>query len=101
MQGNILHVDYELSSWKHDEEDVGKAHEGIRIVKRTGYVVFDKGGGSAEGGDWTPSPEKPQDSRFLGEPDKVIDTIMRNGEKFSTKIGEDGRGGNRAPLDRS
>ena len=60
MQGNIVHVDYELSSWKHDEDDLAKAaaesSESIRIVKHTGYVIFDdfftsKGGGSAtEGG---------------------------------------------------
>jgi len=59
MQGNIVYVDYELSSWKHDKDDICKAHmrqEGIRITKHSGFVIldsiaFDKGGGSAgEGG---------------------------------------------------
>jgi len=89
LEGNIVHVDYDLSSWKHEEDDVGKAHEGIRIVKRTGCVVFDKGGGSAFGGEWRPS--KAEDERFLGKPGEIKETTMRNGEKFSTKIGDDGR----------
>ena len=48
MQGNIVHVDYELSSWKHDEDD--EKAKTYHVVKRTGYVVFDKGGGSAYNG---------------------------------------------------
>ena len=28
MQGNIVHVDYELSSWKHDEDDAGNLDHG-------------------------------------------------------------------------
>jgi len=95
LEGNIVHVDYDLSSWKHDEDDVGKSYEaehseGIRIVKHTGYVVFEKGGGSAFGGEWRPS--KAEDERFLGKPGEIITTIKENGEKFSTKIGEDGKG---------
>lgn len=91
MQGNIVYVDYDLSSWKHDEDDLDKAKT-YRITKHTGYVVLDKGGGSAEGGQWQPNPNKPTDARFLGEPEKVVDTIMRNSERVSTRIGEDGRG---------
>jgi len=89
----------ELSSWKHDDDDIGKAAaeptEGIRIVKRTGYVVFDdfsinKGGGSAEGGDWMPS--KADDGRFLGEPGDIINSNARGGYERDTVIGENGRG---------
>ena len=61
MEGNIVYVDYDLSSWKHDDEDVSKAlameeQGAIEIVKQTGYVILDyaiftKGGGSVyEGG---------------------------------------------------
>jgi len=88
MEGNIVYVDYELSLWKH-EEDVGKAHEGIRIVKRTGCVVFDKGGGSAFGGEWRPS--KAEDERFLGEPGEIKGTTLKNGEYYEDVIGKDGR----------
>lgn len=54
MRGNIIHVDYDLSSWKHDEDDIDKAlaeepQTGFRVVKR-GYVLH-KGGGSAYEGD--------------------------------------------------
>ena len=98
MQGNIVHVDYELSSWKHDGDDLGKAAaeptEGIKIVKHTGYVIFDdfishKGGGSAHGGGWKPS--KAEDERFLGKPGEIIETVTQSGNRYLTKIGEDGR----------
>jgi len=98
MQGNIVYVDYELSSWKHDKDDLAKAHEtepseGIRIVKRTGYVmlddVFTKGGGSAFGGEWRPS--KAEDERFLGKPGDIINSTAGKGYERDTWIGEDGR----------
>ena len=92
MQGNIVYVDYDLSSWKHEEEDLEKRHEpseGIRIVKRTGYVVFDKGGGSAHGGGWRPS--KAEDERFLGKPGDIINTTAGKGYERDTWIGENGR----------
>ena len=90
MEGNIAYVDYELSSWKHEDDDVGKSHtsgESIRITKHTGYVVFDKGGGSVEGGDWQPS--KTEDERFLGDPGNVYNTTTKY--ERDTVIGKDGR----------
>lgn len=94
MQGNIVYVDYDLSSWKHDEDDLEKvrsaaSQKGIRIVKRTGYVVFDKGGGSAYGGEWRPS--KAEDERFLGKPGDIKTTEMPGGSKYQDIIGKDGR----------
>ena len=50
-----------------------------------------KGGGSAYGGKWRPNPNKPQDQRYWGKPGEIKTTIMRNGEIFRTKIGNDGR----------
>ena len=41
--------------------------QGDVIVKYSGYVC--KGGGSASGGDWI--PKKPNDERFLGEPNTI------------------------------
>ena len=94
MEGNIVHADYELSSWKHDEDDLEKAHEatsneGIRIVKRTGYVMLDKGGGSAYGGDWRPDPNKPDDARLIdGRPGDIARS--NRGYDRDTVYGEDG-----------
>ena len=45
-----------------------------------------KGGGSAHGGEWKPSPNKPQDQRFLGEPGQT----NQSGNK-KTHIGNDGK----------
>ena len=53
--------------------------------------MIGKGGGRAFGGKWRPSPKKPEDQRFLGEPGSINTTTMRNGEIYQTKIGEDGR----------
>lgn len=53
--------------------------------------IIGKGSGSVHGGPWRPSPNKPEDERFLGKPGEVKGTLMPNGEKYSTKIGPDGR----------
>lgn len=74
MQGNILYIDYDLSSWKHDEDDVGKSftelpYASTKILKyHSGCILPEiaKGMGSAFGGAWKPSA--PEDERFLGNP---------------------------------
>lgn len=38
------------------------------------------GGSSACGGKWKPNPNKPTDSRYLGEPGEIKVTVMPNGE---------------------
>lgn len=104
MQGNIVYVDYERSSWKYmsyergfqkenlDAFKIGNAPSGscdtIESYLIGGYVS--KGGGSAYGGKWRPNPNKPQDQRFLGTPGE-IKTTYKNGYRVDTKIGEDGR----------
>ena len=99
MTGNIVFVDYDLSSWKHEDDDLEKAHkaascEKTRIVKHTGRVIFgdfcsSKGGGSAYGGEWQPS--KADDARFLGNPGDIINSTAGKGYERDTWIGEDGR----------
>ncbi|MEG1447806.1 MAG: DUF4417 domain-containing protein [Oscillospiraceae bacterium] len=107
MQGNIIFVDYELSSWKYQNDDykpskylpyiLGEKRlpKNSEIVIKRGYILGDdaylKGMGSAFGGKWRPSPNKPQDQRFLGKPGETKNTIMPNGEKYTTKIGNDGK----------
>lgn len=106
MQGDIIFVDYDLSSWRYMNDDpyvpskyakyiLGEEPlpKNSNIVIKTGYIPtrdFEiKGMGSAYGGQWKPS--KPEDERLLGEPGEIKVTIMPNGEKYETKIGEDGR----------
>ena len=103
MQGNIVYVDYERSSWRYmsyernykaEDLDAFKIGETYRPECDTiePYLIGGtyKGGGSAYGGKWRPNPNKPQDQRFLGKPGE-IKTTYKNGYRVDTKIGEDGR----------
>ena len=99
MQGDIVYVDYELSSWKYMSYDKTTAEdlESFKIPDTTSKnrdIMFayrvSAGGGSAYGGKWRPNPNKPQDQRFLGRPGE-IKTTYKNGYRVDTKIGEDGR----------
>ncbi|MDE6785137.1 MAG: DUF4417 domain-containing protein, partial [Ruminococcus sp.] len=73
MKGNIIYIDYELSSWKYLSDDksfrsiVNNGETQYLIVKNYGYVC--KGGGSAYGGAWKPKSENSK--RFLGKPDTI------------------------------
>lgn len=99
MEGNIVYVDYDLSSWKHMEDDIVppesiKHTHGILtaapkrvIISKMGYVC--KGGGSAGGGEWFPKNDAAK--RFLGEPNTTKHTKDKNGEDIYTRIGKDGR----------
>ena len=103
MEGNIVYVDYERSSWrylntrqafsKENLEDfmIGETYrpESDRIEAYMDVPAF-KGGGSAYGGKWKPNPNKPADSRFLGEPCEIKRTF-KDGYWVDTKIGDDGR----------
>ena len=111
MEGNVIYVNYELSSWRYFNTDevyepskyfdyisgaVSKSENCGIIVKSYGYVLADsqKGMGSAYGGDWQPSPNKPEDARFLGEPGEIKYTHFEGkngGYERATKIGDDGR----------
>ena len=103
MQGNIVYVDYERSSWRYmsyernykaEDLDAFKIGETYRPECDTiePYLIGGtyKGGGSAYGGKWRPNPNKPQDQRFLDNPGE-IKTTYKNGYRIDTKIGEDGR----------
>ena len=69
MQGDIIYIDYELSSWKHLSDDKSflikkpPLNRNNVVIKYYGYVC--KGGGSAKGGDRI--PKKPNDERFLDD----------------------------------
>lgn len=109
MEGNILFVDYDLSSWQHYNDDLDKSATSIFIKNHHsitsnrdfrfeskkkcayGYVISDcdKGIGSAYGGEW--QPKKEADKRFLGTPNTVNQYLNENGDLFEIKIGEDGR----------
>lgn len=111
MERNILFVDYDLSSWQHYNDDIGKSantvfvdkfgavkndniSENLKIKQVCGYVLPEnfKGIGSAHGGKWKPSKE--DDERFLGEPGEIKTTwadTNHGGYRRDTKIGNDGR----------
>lgn len=98
MQGDIVYVDYELSSWKYmsygrtDEKDLEcykiSATNSEKYDKMSAYMIS-AGGGSAFGGEWRPA--KDDDKRFLGTPGEINLTTDRNGNKRETKIGDDGK----------
>ena len=68
MQGNIIYVDYDLSSWRHMQDDIVPSEtikhthgiltfpEKYATITKMGCVC--KGGGSANGGKWV--PKKPE-----------------------------------------
>lgn len=108
MEGNILFIDYDLSSWQHYGDDVGKSANtlfvekfgtisndsvSVNMIKKQfyGYVLPEtfKGMGSAEGGDWQPAKEA--DKRFIGLPNTMNKYTTPKGELFETKIGKNGR----------
>ena len=101
MRGDIVYVDYERSSWRYmDYERKAAPNNDLDCYKIGGakqdicdtidVYMIGKGGGSAFGGKWRPSPKKPEDQRFLGKPGE-IKTTYKNGYRVETKIGEDGR----------
>ena len=75
MQGNIVPVDYERSSWRYMSYERSFRREDLEAFKTGGATsgnydtiapyLIGKGGGSAYGGKWRPSPKKPEDQRFL------------------------------------
>lgn len=84
MEGNIVYVDYERSSWrylntrqafsKENLEDfmIGETYrpESDRIEAYLDIPSF-KGGGSAYGGKWKPNPNKPAIADFLANQVKL------------------------------
>ena len=84
MTGEIIYIDYDLSSWQHYGDDVGKSFVINKTIMNTsdkkidtlitkkGYIT--EGGGSAYGGDWI--PKKESDERFIGKPGGIKQHIM-------------------------
>ncbi len=98
MTGNILYINYELSSWLHygDDECKSMYNNAVVPIIKTAYgsVCSDilKGSGSAFGGKW--KPKKPQDERLLGKPGEIKEILIntsKGGYSVKTKIGDDGR----------
>ena len=111
MQGDIVFVDYELSSWRYMGDDpytpsiyakyiCGEAPlpAGGNLIIKSGYVVSENdeyynniiqtGMGSAYGGKWF--PKKEEDKRLWGKPGE-IKRVTIYGYRVDVKIGEDGR----------
>ena len=92
MQGDIIYVDYELSGWKYLKGQSnalnGKIKSG-RIIHKIMVQPDDilKGTGSAYGGKW--KPKKPEDERFLGEPNTINSFYFKY--RIDVKYGLDGR----------
>ncbi len=96
MEGNIVYVDYDRSSWRYLNYERKMLDSDLECYKigctyRPDYDTIDaylvgKGGGSAFGGEWKPSPNKPEDQRLIGEPGSV----NQKGDT-QTHIGKDGR----------
>ena len=81
MEGNLVYVDYELSSWRYMHADQAsvpsKAAKKEYIVIKSGYVVHEtKGSGNSHGGEWR--PKKADDERFLGKPNEKKKTRREN-----------------------
>lgn len=98
MEGDIIYVDYELSSWKYQNKNTKSLYikyiNGMITTKNTQQTneffrpVY-KGSGSAYGGKW--KPKKPGDDRYWGKPGEIKVTYDDHGMKRWTKIGVDGR----------
>ena len=99
MEGNIVYVDFERSSWRYMNYERSLPTEDLECYRIGGAIrqeydimapyMLSKGGGSAYGGDWKPS--KPEDNRLIGKPGEIKTTYAKDGSKIETKIGEDGR----------
>lgn len=101
MEGNIIPVDYDLSSWRYMQpqkavsEDLSAYQIGGQAqifcdtmdVYKIGSII--KGGGSAFGGEWKPS--KPEDNRFFGEPNTIGTFYKQDGTMIQVNYGDDGR----------
>lgn len=102
MQGDIVYVDYEKSSWKYMSYERSFHCDNLDAFKIGGQPVSPhdtikafidvpsvKGGGSAYGGQWKPS--KPEDEKFIGTPGEVKQSFSKKGDLYETHIGPGGR----------
>ena len=102
MQGDIVYVDYERSSWKYMSYERSCASEDLESFKIGGQtppihgtiasfidIPLVKGGGSAYGGEWKPA--KPADEKFIGEPGEMKPSFSKKGDLYETHIGPNGK----------
>lgn len=98
MTGDIVAVDYDLSSWRYMNQkqittntlDCYKIGDTFsQNCDTLNPYMIGKGGGSVYGGEWKPA--KPADERFLGNPGEIKILYKKDGTKYETKIGSDGR----------
>jgi hypothetical protein len=99
MQGNIIYVDYDRSSWRYMNYERSFQLKDLDAFKIGGAPHHDydtinpylisKGGGSAYGGKWKPTQAK--DGRLSGEAGEIKVTYSKSGEKTETLIGDDGK----------
>ena len=86
LKGDIIYIDYELSSWKYLNKSDNVTENYVKytnpaltfrpegyIIKTTCFVC--KGGGSAFGGTWRPKDKNSE--RFLGEPNSQRMNIVK------------------------
>lgn len=103
MEGNIIYVDYERSSWRYLDTEQSLRKDNLEDFLIGGtyrperdtiepYLIGGtrKGGGSAYGGKWRPNPNKPYDGRYIGVLGEIKRTF-KGGYWVDTKIGDDGR----------
>lgn len=98
MQGEIVPVDYDRSSWRYMNYERSLRTEDLETYKIGGAPALsydtmepyrmDKGGGSAYGGKWRPTQAK--DNRLSGKPGEMKVTYSKKGEKTETLIGDGG-----------
>lgn len=98
MDGNIVYVDYDRSSWRYMSYERSLPKEDLDAYKigSTTPASYDilapymvsKGGGSAYGGGYKPA--KPADERFVGTPGEIKVSYAGDGSKIETHIGPDG-----------
>ncbi|GAB5083317.1 hypothetical protein Osc2_00850 [Ruminococcus sp. 25CYCFAH16] len=85
MKGDIIYVNYELSSWKYLNDikvnSLTRQNKSDIIIKKYGYVC--KGGGSAYGGEWKPKDKN--SARFLGKPNAIKENTVKT-TKGSYKV---------------
>ena len=104
MEGNIVFIDYELSSWKYQNESYTSSKylayilgeqplpADSKIHIKSGCVLREnKGMGRAHGGPW--KPHKPEDEKFIRTPGEVKQSFSQKGDLYETHIGSDGRAG--------
>lgn len=104
MEGNIVFINYELSSWEYQSEGYTLSKylayifgeqplpASSKIHIKSGCVLREnKGMGSAQGGPW--QPHKPEDEQFIGKPGEIKPSRAggKHGGYSHLKIGDDGK----------